>query len=201
MKKFLSLASLVITALTYSQVGVNTDTPQATLDVNGNVIVQEAKTVGDTEPYSLVVRSTSNGELKIVDKPTEPTKPFTLIKYEISNPEGDWLRDLNTNIPVDQYTLTIINTQFLDTKGAAFGRISLGNKDGKTYVITPKVELFKHDGKWRIKADYDSANTIGGTGYWEITVLVSKNTTTEVITVPIDLRNSNSGSTPKPATL
>ena len=68
MKKYLLLFPLIWNIHSYAQVGIGTDNPEATLDVNGNLIVRNVPTVTTTTNASILVLE--NNELKKVDAST-----------------------------------------------------------------------------------------------------------------------------------
>jgi len=65
-KNYLLACSLILSIITNAQVGINTETPQATLDVNGNLIVRQVNLTPSNSNYDfLVVNPTSNEVQKV----------------------------------------------------------------------------------------------------------------------------------------
>lgn len=65
MKQYLLLLPLLWNAFSYAQVGIGTDDPQATLDVNGNLMVRNVTTASSVNNPSILVLE--NNEIKKVE--------------------------------------------------------------------------------------------------------------------------------------
>lgn len=67
MKKMYALLALFSTALLSAQVGINTTAPQATLDVNGNVIIRTVDAAAANSNYDFLVHNNSTNEVQKVN--------------------------------------------------------------------------------------------------------------------------------------
>ncbi|MBQ0147415.1 MAG: hypothetical protein KBS93_03020 [Flavobacteriaceae bacterium] len=65
MKQYLLLLPLLWNAFSYAQVGIGTDQPKATLDVNGNLMVRDVTTANSVTNHSILVLE--NNEIKKVE--------------------------------------------------------------------------------------------------------------------------------------
>ncbi len=67
--KFILVVYICLFATTsYSQVGINTNNPQATLDVNGNVIIRQADLTTFDDIEKVLVLDSNTNEVKAIDK-------------------------------------------------------------------------------------------------------------------------------------
>lgn len=64
MKKVSTIIGIFLFQLCFSQVGINTTTPQATLDVNGNLIVRTVNSATPAVTYDFLVHNNSTKEVE-----------------------------------------------------------------------------------------------------------------------------------------
>lgn len=67
MKKIYIVVLLSVIGALQAQVGINTDDPQSTLDVNGNVIIRTVDAAAASSNYDFLVRNTSTNEVQKVN--------------------------------------------------------------------------------------------------------------------------------------
>ncbi|MDQ1095658.1 MULTISPECIES: hypothetical protein [Chryseobacterium] len=65
--KFYNLLMSLAAIPVFSQVGINTTTPQSTLDVNGNVIIRQVPTGSSVSGYQVLAINQSNSEISSLD--------------------------------------------------------------------------------------------------------------------------------------
>ncbi|MDM1061787.1 hypothetical protein HXZ62_04295 [Empedobacter falsenii] len=82
-----SLATLLSTTTMFAQVGINTDTPQRTLDVNGNLRIRTLSDKSQTLSYNKILVINNNGDVDYINK--SDLKPigdeFTSDKQVLNN--------------------------------------------------------------------------------------------------------------------
>ncbi|MRJ08699.1 hypothetical protein EDL99_07435 [Ornithobacterium rhinotracheale] len=174
MKKILYIAVALFSANAMAQrVGVNTETPQAALEVNGNVSLEAVPMAGlQEQTYNLLIdKNTRRLVIASGDK-----KVFNNVSYRITtNSNQDWIYDANTNVPTNQYTAILVSSFFgnayydeNEKKGVRYGIKHANNGYGGNIAETVSVEP-GDDGNWHIKADYEGADPfIGGLkGDWD----------------------------------
>lgn len=180
MNKYIILLLLTASSFAFGQnkVGVNTEEPQASLDVNGNVIVSQL------DPYSPnnidLMRNTENK--RIVGVAGNP--PFIKVTFKITCTDNqDWIADFNTLIPTKDYTLAVLNAslkypKYEETTGSKepynggnwdnawntfYGISHLGDNTTNGNLketVNPQqvVEVTQgNDGFWHLSADYVKA--------------------------------------------
>uniref|UniRef100_UPI0039A494A6 hypothetical protein n=1 Tax=Ornithobacterium rhinotracheale TaxID=28251 RepID=UPI0039A494A6 len=173
MKKILYIAVALFSANAMAQrVGVNTETPQAALEVNGNVSLENVPMAGlQEQTYNLLIDKNTR---RLVIASGEK-KLFNSVSYRITtNTNQDWIYDANTNVPTNQYTAILVSSYFGNAyydeyevaKGVRYGikHSSRGGNIAETVSLEPG-----DDGYWHIKADYEGADPfIGGkNGTWD----------------------------------
>lgn len=67
MRKIYTMVLLVSIGLLQAQVGINTDDPQSTLDVNGGVIIRTVKVAAPNSNYDFLVHNNSTNEVQKVN--------------------------------------------------------------------------------------------------------------------------------------
>ncbi|MFS4471156.1 hypothetical protein [Chryseobacterium sp. T20] len=94
--------------------------------------------------------------------------------YTFANPNGDFISNFDTKIPVSSYTAIVVG---FDTNN--HGDINAGFKgNGSTNFDfqIPDIYTFQQNGTWRIYADVPNANTSSGSSFvWGIRLLIISN--------------------------
>lgn len=162
------------------KVGIVTDNPKATLDVNGYARVSEMEEVSSLVGYQYVRRNTQTGEL--IESSDASFKPFTALKYKITpyrNASDSKKRDLvykfDTKIPVQKYHLVISNAIL---KKRSTGRADVGitheltgGHNGNPFLLT---KVYANEGStYKISMDYiNAAPQTQDELYWEVSVIL-----------------------------
>jgi len=155
-----------------AQVGINTDTPSATLDVNGNVKVRNISTVtGAGANLSDLVIDKATKEIKMLQSSSGNTFAMNYITYHLNNTDKDYVKNFDTRIPTSDYTLVIVGNHFTKSLKMASGLSYPG-------VFSPaNVYSFGEGGTWRISADYHDGGTQDEqNGDWAVYCLVINRT-------------------------
>lgn len=182
MKKCI-LALILLNSFYYevsAQVGINTPTPTATLDVNGNMVLRKANSALSNKGYSCIVRDDNTGELKVIASPSGNTLPLNYITYTLNNVNGDWVNDYDTKISSSEYTVAIIGSNYTSSNNGLTAAVG-------TDFNPMNVFAFNSGNTWHLSADYKGATSSGGNGTWEIRCLVINNTL--VKTLPNVIQN------------
>lgn len=181
MKKFILLLFGAGTLSLQAQVGINTEDPKATLDVQGNVIVGE--TSFTDSGYSVVVRDNSSGELKVVGNAGQNNSaPINLITFKLQNVDGDWVQNYYTGIDSNKFTVVVTEARFY-TEGKT---VELSPGTGNAVRYNPEhvyatTEQKNNKNQWTLHADFIGGTPRSGNGTWEITCLVINNSLVKVL--------------------
>ena len=217
-KNLVLALSLCFAASAQSQVGINTDNPQAMLDVNGTAIIGNTLTSNgklilnsvDTAPANgdgvAQLAMDNSGEVYVVRSSTGNTKPFNYIKYTINcaTPSSSsesrnrvLANDVDTKIPVDDYTVFIVGSQFSTTDPGNVGlKLAPTNPSSQNNgTFGPMTVIaFKEDGTWRLKADYATSTTADTkSGKWEIYCLIINNAVVRQLDNPAEVTLDTQG--------
>ncbi|UOH76857.1 hypothetical protein MT996_06410 [Ornithobacterium rhinotracheale] len=185
MKKLLFSLMAVGTICLHAQqkVGVNTETPEATLHVatgtdgDGNMIIRQTPQAATTD-QPLVW----NPVTKEVKTANTQKKPYYLLKFKVNCINNqDWIQNFDTKIPTDKYKVILVNAfpealqneNWLDIKHVD------GQLDPGVLFINPvrKALMFEDSGTWRLTIDYPHARPDWWTGgydgrfTWTVTLL------------------------------
>lgn len=79
MRKIYTMVLLVSIGLLQAQVGINTDDPQSTLDVNGDVIIRTVEVAAPNSNYDFLVHNNSTNEVQKVNGNFSMTVVLTLL--------------------------------------------------------------------------------------------------------------------------
>ena len=132
----------------------------------------------------LAVDNTS-GEVVAIKSSSGNSKLFNYVKYVIkcSPSKPDWINNFDTKIPVQDYTVFVIGSQFNTSDPGTIGlEIDTSNMGTMGTFGPATVAAFKEDGTnkyttWRLKADFATATTADGLpGEWEIHCIIINNT-------------------------
>ncbi|SIT03023.1 hypothetical protein SAMN05421786_104159 [Chryseobacterium ureilyticum] len=204
-----------------NRVGIGTTTPTTTLDVQGNVRVATMpnQSAGATPVYW----NPTSGNLEAL---TGTQKLFNSYRYTINLTNSDWVSSLDTNIPINNYTVIVTAANFSASADGATNGVGINTSsiestlpsttfnsnpsvyknDIKDLVISDKqVSADKSNGTtWVLKADYPSTGpVVNGSYMWTIDVLVINNSvvkvgTPQTATIP---NGGNTASVPMPTDL
>ena len=168
----------------FAQVGINTTTPRTTLEVAGNTIIDGTINVNNidvvqNEDVSYLLTQNQGNMIKELNTTQVGNALAYFQEYVLTNVNGDWVRNFNTNVQASKYSMIVIS--------AYFSRELVMNGTPENFAI-PAVSAFV-DGltpTWRLRADYPSAGTKGEiNGTWTIkTLIITRNITKGI---PMDM--------------
>ncbi|WP_261510924.1 hypothetical protein [Chryseobacterium paludis] len=127
MKKLLFISSILLGAYLQAQVGINTATPTATLDVNGDARIRKTDSITTAPKYVLTpdtdgnIRKVNVNKIKSNDHTAINSKVIILVNR--SEPQRLAVRDTEYNVTYDG-SITGINTNLI-TLNSAKDRINL----------------------------------------------------------------------------
>ncbi|GHT35585.1 hypothetical protein FACS189414_4220 [Bacteroidia bacterium] len=142
-----------------SDLSIKTNNKEAMrITAQGEVSLKNIPLAPPTASTSQLVVDNATGILQAIGTATN-NKMFNYIKYEIDNVEGDWIKNFDTKIPKDDYTLVVIGSSFSHPI-----QVLTGTKDGKSndekvnsynwYAPPMEVYAFSDGSTWRLYADY-----------------------------------------------
>ena len=202
--KTITLFILILTpVLGYNQstgVGIGTSQPRATLEVAGDATLKDGFDIKVIEPLVdednssfLMQENNSNIRKLDVSNPTGAALGY-IQKYEIYNPNEDWVRDLDTGIDATDFVVNTISANYdreLDISNYStipyFAAIIKTNSDGSS--------------TWHITADFPAANNLDSNeiGTWTITTLIySRDLSKQLGKIEYDMNNTTTGTVATP---
>jgi hypothetical protein len=162
--------------------------------INGLVYMNNVPVATSDKVSQIAIDSV--GRVCKVQAASGNTKMFNYLKYKIHNVNGDWIKDFNTKIPANQYTLIVVGSTFTTQNETDV----LSTSSGKGY--NPQEVYAKTDGgTWRLVADYKggspkNTNGVITNGTWEIDCIAINNAVVQTISssLTFNLGGKNSGS-------
>lgn len=151
------------------KVGIKTDSPKETLDVNGKTYTNSLYLRNPGEPTMTggSFLATSENALQLYDPKLESSGLFNYIKLTLTGVSGEGITDYDTKIDANEFLVILHNYSFMLNNGNTNVMLDYGdngindNKQG-----SPDVKAFKSNGTWHIRAKFtDSriiANITGG---------------------------------------
>ena len=225
-KNLVLVLLLCFAASAQSQVGIGTVDPKAMLDVNGTATIGDTLTANgklilnslglaptNTNDVAQLVRKNDTGEVYAVRSSTGNAKPFNYVKYTIkcSSGQPDWIQRFDTKIPVNDYIVFIVGSQFSasnpDIPGMKmtpdYVSPSVNGTFGPENVIAFKEELvdkvLKTYNTWQLRADFAAASpasTTSGAGTWELHCIIINTVLVQQLGNPVVTLTSENGAAP-----
>jgi len=170
-----NILTLCLSAKTYSQVGINTTTPRTTLEVAGDTYIDGFINVGSLSPVTTIDNTAMLGQIendyiKELNVNTEGVAIAYFQEYKLTNMDGDWVSNLDTQINSSNYVVTIISAYFNKSLVGTMG-------NAQDFFTVSVASAFIQGGTWRIRADYPSTAPASSTptGEWVISTLILSN--------------------------
>lgn len=174
------MISFLFSTFAFGQVGINTATPLRTLDVNGDVLIEqqliETKNRDIAGPFLLYARSKDTspaGEVKKLDPALLNVAPVNRYKVTISNVNQDRVTNVDTGLSASKYFLAIADAKFI---GADIGSNPFVHPTGgarSEYGAYSNGISVNGAGNYVVSLDFVGAGTKGAAnGTWEFTQLV-----------------------------
>ena len=175
---FLFLSSLIC----FSQIGININSPQATLDINGNLKIRTTSTAAISDDVTYLVVDKETKEVK------KNKKAINYTAYVLNNVNRDVVTNFNTSIKASDYNLVLLESSF---------SVTLYPHD-EGWFNPKNVYAFIEGGTWRIAADFIGGyNYYSGNGNWTIRCLILNKT----ISKKMNSITVNMGETPTGAAI
>ncbi len=145
------------------KVGIKTDKPTETLDVNGKTYTNSLYLRNPGEPTMTggSFLATSENALQIYDPNLESSGLFNYIKLTLTNVSGEGIADYDTKIDVNNFLVVLHNYSFKLSNGNTNVMLDYGNNgvnDNKQG--SPDVVAFKSGGTWHIRAKFTDSRII-----------------------------------------
>lgn len=161
-----------------SQVGINTKTPQSTLDVEGETLVESYLIDTVNSPasgnYLLLTRSkdtTPVGKVKLLDIALRNVAPVNSYKVVLTNVKQDEVVSLNTGLETNKYVVAITGAVFTNAVSAANMSTTPKSYGAYSTEVTPVTSNGKS--YHAINLSFKGAGTVSSTnGTWTITLNV-----------------------------
>lgn len=148
------------------KVGIKTDKPTETLDVNGKTYTNSLYLRNPGEPTMTGGNflATSENGLQLYDPNLESSGLFNYIKLTLTNVSGDGIADYDTKIDTNNFLVVLHNYSFKLSNGNTNVMLDYGNNgvnDNKQG--SPDVVAFKSNGTWHIRARFTDSRIIANT--------------------------------------
>ncbi|MGL6126013.1 hypothetical protein [Chryseobacterium artocarpi] len=148
------------------RVGIKTDKPTETLDVNGKTYTNSLYLRNPGEPTMTggSFLATSENALQIYDPNLESSGLFNYIKLTLTNVSGDGIADYDTKIDTNNFLVVLHNYSFKLNNWNTNVMLDYGNNgvnDNKQG--SPDVVAFKSNGTWHIRARFTDSRIIANT--------------------------------------
>lgn len=144
---------LFILNIGFAQVGIGTLDPQAELDINGSLLVQEdfetglLQTVkGTDENFKLLARLTNStpvGEITVLNVDSLTVAPINVVNYKFSNIRLDNLTDVDLQYDANNYIVGVANFRYVGDaiKKRINGSTSIGAFVIRTFIANDTWHL------------------------------------------------------------
>lgn len=198
---FLLQVSLPHIMCSQNAVGIGTTTPRTTLEIAGGMIISQEldllrkEAMTDTDISTFLIQDGVD-EIKTLDvsNPTGAALGY-IQKYVITNPNGDWVRDFDTQVNAADFVLISISA-FFDKE-----LVVSGGGDALDNGSAPYTAALIINGTWHLVADFPvvSNKDANPVGTWTFTTLIySKDLSKQFGTVTIPMDNNSTGVAPNP---
>lgn len=170
----MAFASLGIKA----QVGINTNTPKGTLDVEGETLVEsyliDTENTKASGNYLLLTRSKDTspvGKVKLLDISLRNVAPVNMYNVVLRNVNQDEVVNLNTGLDADKYVVAITGAVFTGAVSAA--NMTTTPKSFGSYS-TEVTQITRAGKKYHaINLSFKGAGTVSSqNGTWTLTLNV-----------------------------
>ncbi|CAM3414837.1 hypothetical protein [Aequorivita lipolytica] len=146
---------LFIMNIGFAQVGVGTLNPQAELDINGSLLVQQEFVTGSLptvkitdENFKLLTRLTNSspvGEIRVLNVDSLTVAPINVVNYRFDNIYLDNLTDVDLQYDANKYIVGVANFRYV---GDAIKKIATG---GTNSIGAFVVRTFIQNGTWHLE--------------------------------------------------
>lgn len=109
------------------KVGINTENPQQTLDINGTLRIESPKDLTNQSDVEIIPIGVDSKTKQVIPIADENYTPFKVVNYsfkvektgvDLNNPNAtineDWVNDIDLKVPIDKYTIIITQVSFVN---------------------------------------------------------------------------------------
>lgn len=109
------------------KVGINTENPQQTLDINGTLRIESPKDLTNQSDVEIIPIGVDSKTKQVIPIADENYTPFKVVNYsfkvektgvDLNNPNAtineDWVNDIDLKVPIDKYTMIITQVSFIN---------------------------------------------------------------------------------------
>lgn len=148
------------------KVGIKTDKPAETLDVNGKTYTNSLYLRNPGEPTMTggSFLATSENGLQLYDPNLESSGLFNYLKLTLTGVSGEGITDYDTKIDANNFLVVLHNYSFKLNNGNTNVMLDYGdNGINDNMQGSPDVVAFKSNGTWHIKAKFTDSRIIANT--------------------------------------
>lgn len=145
------------------KVGIKTDQPAETLDVNGKTYTNSLYLRNPGEPTMTggSFLATSENGLQLYDPTLESSGLFNYIKLTLTGVSGNGITDYDTKIDANNFLVVLHNYSFKLNDNSTNVMLDYGNNGiNDNMQGSPDVGAFKKNGTWHIKARFTDSRII-----------------------------------------
>ncbi|KPE51811.1 hypothetical protein [Chryseobacterium indologenes] len=145
------------------KVGIKTDKPTETLDVNGKSYTDALYLRNPGEPTMTggSFLATSENGLQLYDPTLESSGLFNYIKLTLTGVSGNGITDYDTKIDANNFLVVLHNYSFKLNDNSTNVMLDYGdNGINDNRQGSPDVTAFKSNGTWHIKAKFTDSRII-----------------------------------------
>ena len=149
------------------KVGINTQTPAETLDVNGKTHAKAVFLRNPGEPQEsggTFLASANSAVNTSMQRYPSDKKLFNYFNLTFNNVNNDGIADYNTKVSTTEFILVVHNYSFQTSSGTT--NVSLDYTTGQNNrQSSPDIATFKGaDGFWHIRARFPNSKFVNGSG-------------------------------------
>lgn len=210
MKKLLLLStSCLFSFVALAQVGINTNSPAADLDVQGDVLIDEELYIENPgnsfqiRGSKFLILSTDN---EILEYDIEASKygPINYARFAFTNTSTNGLRDYNTKISATDYIVTVQGYYF--TAAGNNTNVLLHSTDSNSDIEGYQIYSYVKNGVWYLKAFANDSTFRSGSPFQNRNIdiflnliIYRKGFIAKTLTdITMDMDDSETGSVPLP---
>ncbi|KUJ54350.1 autotransporter outer membrane beta-barrel domain-containing protein [Chryseobacterium aquaticum] len=189
-------SNFVMSIFHNGKIGVGNTDPTEQFDVNGNVRFRNVPSSSSVASGESIMVLQADGTAKKVELSAlqQSLSKFYFLNYSLNDPQGDFISNFDTRIPVANYEVAVIgfSTTHRSTANGAF----INNNATAGLFQSPDIFAFEENGTWRLRADMPNATTTYSQPNfsWIIRVIViSKNQSVSLPTQVFNFGGSSTG--------
>ncbi len=184
----------------FAQVGIGTQNPQAELDINGSLLVQQEFMTGPLntvratdENFKLLTRLTNSspvGEITVLNVDSLTVAPINVVNYKFDNIHLDNLTDVDLQFDANKYIVGVANFRYV---GDA---VQKAINSSSTSIGAFVVRAFIQNGTWHLEIRnrfLDNVNGSEGIQYFVTFIIYDKSYYRNLPVITTNLNGSHIG--------